>query len=293
MAENNKGKTGSQDATGSAEAHKGTQHGAGAAQTSTAKDFAGNPEGTTYDEKGRALPLDMGFTNLPQDADSTFVYNEDGSLFKIPADFDKLVAGLKERITGLNMSISKKEQLVESAKIMMDMQEEEAGKKLFESNINSIGIAIESEKAKKTELQTELDELKLSAITPAQRNTQRQLESKLKQLDALKAEIEVLNNKIKAFGGTTSEKASTGTTAKPDTSEATPEQKARKEALVKEHGSQGKAVIHLLKQGMLNKEVAEHLGIHPASVPGPKNEWLKTEEGKSYKADAEGRLKKA
>lgn len=245
-------------------------------------DFADNPAGTTYSEKGTAI-APSGYTgelkNLPQakKGDKALMYNEDGSLFSPPADADKTLATYKADITGLQIAITKGNAKLATAKEMM-AEADEAEKPVFAKSIASQEQAISSNTAAKEVKENELENFRISIITPSQRAVERELSQCIKDRDLLIARIKELEEVKKQWSLPTGSAAASALSASP----ATEEQKANREKLVTEHGTQGKAIISLLQLGWDNTKIYKHMGIPPASVPGPKNAWKETPAGKTW-----------
>lgn len=256
------------------------------------KDLHGNVEGTVYSEQGIAMHptyADELLTNRPVAAEgqTAIVYNEDGSVFAPPADAPAKILTLKADIQGIKIACEKSEQKIASATEMMN-EADDSDKPIFEKNINSQKIALESNRVKQKELETSLHETILSLITPGQRAIERELASALEQKATLQIRIDELLNKKKAFTGAGIQKDNQPA---PTATPASEEQTKNKEALIKQHGTQGKAIAALVKAGWTNTEIYKHMGIPPASVPGPKNAWLNSADGAAYAVDKEGRAK--
>jgi len=241
------------------------------------KDLHGNPEGTTYSENGTPEHASFdGLTTPPQDAERPILYNEDGSVFAPPADFEKKMLTFKADITGLNIAIGKAENMRKMAEDMKAEAEEE-DKPVFDKNINSCTIAIDSNKAKKLELETAMKELELSAITPAERARERELQGLLAQKVTIEKRIAELQSLKKVNNVVPTPKA-----PKAAPADRTAEQQALLDADVAAFGSQGKAIVEKVKLGWRNAEIAKYYGIPDASVPGPKNAFRQSAEGQTY-----------
>lgn len=243
-------------------------------------DKHGNLEGTVYTEAGIAShPTNKTakLKNLPQSEEKPILYNEDGSVFEVPADADKISGQLKTDIAAAQLAITKGNTKVGTL-TEMAADADEADKVVFEKNINSQKIAIESNTKVKADLEAKLKEFTLSLITPKQRADQRLLDSLLADKAALQVKIDAQLEVMKQYN-VAGLKADA--VINP---EATPEHAI----MVAKYGSQGKAIVALVKEGKTNTEIYKYLGIPPASVPGPKNAFRKSDEGKKYKWNTEG-----
>lgn len=261
-------------------------------QNAAKLDNAGNPVGTTYTQEGKAV-LPEGSTatpvNLPQNADNSLMYNEDGTVFSIPADSDKTLATMKADISGLALAISKGEQKLKTAEEMA-AEAEDSDKPIFEKNIASQRAAIESNKAAKATKEQEYENFRLSLITPSQRATERELAQAYRDRDAILEKIKDLEAKKKAWSVGSDVKSATSGGSSIATP-ATEEQKKNREEAIAKYGTQGKAIVAFVKQGWTNTEIYKHLGIPPASVPGPKNAWLNSPEGQTFTKENPGVVK--
>lgn len=253
--------------------------------------IAANPVGTTYNEVGVASFSGEGFnpsehplTDLP----AGHMYNEDGSVFTIPADAAKIEQQLVTDIAGAKLACSKVQQKITSSEEMLADADAE-DKPVFEKAINSQKIALESHKAVLAEKEEALKAHKLSLITPGARAIEKELLEKTAARDILNLRITELQNQKRILGGDTKPAASSTPKAPSPSAPSTDEQKANHAAAVAQYGSQGKAIVAYVKEGWTNTEIYKHLGIPPASVPGPKNDFLKSEAGKVYIVNAEGR----
>ena len=252
-----------------------------------AKDKFGNEHGTTYSESGVATPAGK---NLPQNAEKPILYNENGSVFTLPADHEKTILTMKADITSLNIAVSKGEEKIRVSKEMLNEAEADE-KPLFEKAIKSQQIALDSNKAAKAAKEEELKNFRLSLITPAQRADLRQLGSLEAQKITLDQRIKDLRDKMKIYSVAEEPK---GAVPKANgVAGQTEEQKAIHAAMIAEHGSQGKAIVFLVKEGKKNNEIAALLGIPQASIPGPKNAFLNSTEGAGWKVNDEGRTVRA
>lgn len=250
---------------------------AGASPVAPAKDLHGNPEGTSYTEAGKALPLDMGLIDLPEGK----IYNEDGSEFIVPEGAETKKLQFKADITGLRIAVEKGENMKNAAQAMADAETDEAGKQYLSRNIASQQIAIDSNKAALDAKIKEARNFDLSLITPGQRSLTKELDVLLVEKAKIDEKIADNKRKMLIYGVKDAEKD-----AKPAgvVTPPTDVQTANREAAIKEHGTQGKAIVHLVKQGWPNHKIASHFGIPPASVPGPKNAFLKSAEGAIWAA---------
>lgn len=254
------------------------------AAPATQLDAAGNPTGTTYSQGGTAIAPE-GFTgtlvNLPQTPDNSLMYNEDGSVFTIPKDAPEQINKLKADIAGLTLAINKAEQKVTTIEAMIAEAEDPADKVVFDKNLNSTKIAIESNKTTKAGLEAQLKEFRLSLITPDQRRIERELVAATEKRDALNVRIKELEAVKKTWNIT-----DTASESKPKegATPATAEQAKNLSDAVAKYGSQGKAVVALVKEGWKNVDIAKFYGIPDASVPGPKNAFLKSPAGLEWLA---------
>jgi len=251
-----------------------------------AKDTHGNPEGTTYSEQGTASHEQYNeLVDRPQSTESPVMYNEDGSVFTPNPKAAETTAGLKHRILELSIAISKGKERLAHAQAMHD-EADEADKPVYAKSLGSQAAAIESNEKSKAALEQELEAFRLSQITPAQRRDAKELAELKIKLAEITARIKDLEARAKV-NGVDLPKGKPAADAAPVTTE---EQKANHAAAVAEFGSQGKAIVHYVKEGWTNTEIYKHLGIPAASVPGPKNNFLDTAEGQKYEV-VEGRAK--
>jgi hypothetical protein len=254
------------------------------------KDLHGNPEGTTYNEKGLALHEgyeDNLLVNRPQPTGENpilVLYNPDGTVWTKPEGAEAKIQSLKADAKGLDIAINNGENKIATLKTMLG--NDEADNAVFNKKINSEQIAVESNKAAKVKIDEEINELRLSLITPAQRSLTRELEKLEAQEKDIKTRLAEVREKLKVFIPATAGTAP----AAPAVHVSTDEQKANHQKLVTQYGSQGKAIVALVKEGWTNSEIAKHMGIPPASVPGPKNVFLTSEAGQAYELVA-GRAK--
>lgn len=246
-----------------------------------AKDAFGNPEGTTYSENGTASHESWeGLTNRTQvEGSAPILYNEDGSVFTVPADADSKMGTFRADILSLKIAIEKGEQKVAVANAMSE-EADEADKPIFAKSIASQQAAIDSNKAAKAALESNMEAFRISLITPSQRADEKELSGLLDQKKSIELRIAELNAKKVANGVTTSAKP-----APTASNDQTPEQAAYHAKMVAEHGSQGKAIVALVKLGKTNSEIYKALGIPAASVPGPKNAFRNSADGKLYNWD--------
>lgn len=248
----------------------------------TAKqDLFGNPEGTVYSEAGIAShPTDKTtkLKNAPQakEGEAPIVYNEDGTVFTIPADSDKVQGTMRADIQGLKIAVSKGEQRIATATEMLNESTDAAEKKIFEKNIATQQVAVDSNKKALAEIEGKLHEYQLSLVTPAQRANERLLSSLIAKKVDLQAQIDECMNKKKLYTPAPIGGNSGGN------SDSTDEQKAALKAAILEHGTQGKAIVAMIKKGHKNAEIAKMYGISQASIPGPKNTFLRSAEGLAW-----------
>lgn len=253
------------------------------------KDLHGNPEGTTYSEVGVAsheVYDDSLLQSKP--AQEGIVYNEDGTIFTVPKDADAQIQSMKAEIAGAVVAINKGEQKAATLKEMIAEADAE-DKPIFDKKLNSENIAIESNNKAKEAIEKKLAEFRLLLITPAQRGLQREYEGLMAQNDAINIKIAAVKEKLKAFAPALSETKKTNTSS-TESSTSTDEQKSNHIALVTKYGSQGKAIVALVKEGWTNTKISKHMGIPPASVPGPKNVFLQSEAGVTWKASDAGKV---
>ncbi len=259
-----------------------------------AKDFAGNPVGTTYNPNGKAQPSDMGFNDLPQNAEGTIQYNEDGSVFEIPADSEEVMGKIRHDIAGVNLAIGNHKNSFDVFRAHLAVAEADEAP-IFEKRVANIEVAIKSSEDLKAALEEKLAAYKLSLVTPAQRHVEKEIIEIVKKIAPLQARLIELENMKKAWNVSPIKTAPSGGGKKgtePQGIEgATEEQKKNlKEAIAAtKGGTQGEAIVELVKAGKKNAEIANFLGISQANVPGPKNKWLReTVEGGKYEVCADG-----
>ena len=248
------------------------------------KDSYGNPEGTTYAENGVASHegFDEGLINRTQvEGSAPILYNEDGSVFTVPADADAKLGTFRADILSLKMAIDKGEQKIATCTSMIE-EADEADKPIFAKSIASQQAAIDSNKAKKAELEGQMEAFRISLITPSQRADEKELSSLLAQRDKIILRIKELEAKKIVNGVEKTAPKANVSTGNPD---QTPEQKAYHAMMVEKHGSQGKAIVALVKEGKTNSEIYKALGIPAASVPGPKNAFRNSADGQLYNWD--------
>lgn len=254
------------------------------------KDFAGNPEGTKYDEHGRAIG--EGLRDLPQDKDGTIQYNEDGSIFTPVAKevYEAHIQSFRTNIAAAQVAINNKDNMIKQAEEMSKLFPDTAA--AIQKNIEQIQIARQSDVDNKANLEKQLAEYRLSLVPPAARAIERELAKCIEERTALNERIANLENKRKLYNiEETPQSRPAGGGAKIDSAaERTPEQAAFHKMMVEKYGSQSKAIVAMVKDGKTNTEIYKALGIPPASVPGPKNDFLKSEEGKAWEV-VEGRAR--
>ncbi len=285
---------GSIDLTKSAKAPKAETGATPPKAAEVKKDNAGNPEGTKYNSEGKALPLGTdGLNNMPQDTGNSLQYNEDGSLFQSPdkAESDKVISTFKADIAGIVVAINSDNNMIEQATKMVEMFPAQAD--MMKGNIDTLKTAIASREGAKAELENKLAAYRMTLIPPVAREIEMELEDLNKQKNVITERISALEQRRKLYiveDGAANHVAGTG--RKPAASiERTPEQAAFFDSMIAKHGTQGKAIVAMVKEGMSNIEIATKLVINPASVPGPKMDFLRSAEGVAGWVQDGGRVK--
>ena len=269
----------------------------GAESTQPQEDIHGNPVGTTYSHTGEAIAPEGyneyeggSLRHLPVPPEGT-EYDTDGSFFKLPEDYGKVMQALKEEIAGYKLAITQTETAIEGArKIILtqpaDMQH------LFEGAITSQQTKIDSDKEFMEVAKVKLDEYMLTLEKPSVRNAKRELatvQAEIAKLKIREAELLVLCG---ATGASMTKKGEPSSNKVTHTRPAgTDEQKANLEAGLAAHGdNQGKLIVAAVKMGWKNNKIANFYGIPDANVPGPKNKFLRSEEGIKWQAENPGVL---
>jgi len=264
-------------------------------EVAVALDSHGNPAGTLYLHDGTATHEDYEQDELKHLAapppESGLEYDHDGTFFKLPEDYGKVLQALNEEIAGYKKAITATETAMEGAKNLIAMQPEDM-QHSFDGIFASQQLKIDSDREYMEAAISRKAKYALSLEKPSVRNAKRELaevQAEIKALKIREAELIVIcgaTGAVMVKNGEPSTNKVTHTRAA-----GTDEQKANLAAGLSAHdNNQGQMIIAAVRLGWKNNKIANFYGIPDANVPGPKNRFLRSTEGEKWKAENPGLL---